>query len=85
MSNHIFSEVIFGPRKAGGFFSKAEDPTDFVFGKVMRVAPEFYMRWKDKRKIWPNKDDVVQELSSYEGVWNESISFDGKHYFSFRN
>lgn len=77
--------MTFGPRKGGGFFSKAEDPSDFLYGKIVKVTPNFYLNWKDKRKIYPQKNDIVQELSTFEGVWNESISFDGKNYFSFKN
>lgn len=83
--NHVFCEVTFGPRRGGGFFTKAEDPTDFVFGRIMKVSPNFYVGWKDKRKTYPQKADIVEELSHFEGVWNESLSFDGKKYFDFRS
>lgn len=34
--------------------------------------------------MYPAKEDIAKEICSIEGVWNETVRFDGKEYIDFR-
>jgi len=37
--NHLFSEIVYGPRKKNG--TKHRDPSDLFSGKIYHLKPEF--------------------------------------------
>lgn len=34
--------------------------------------------------MYPAKEDIAKEICSIEGIWNETVRFDGKQYVDFR-
>lgn len=83
IKNSLFAEIECGPRKRS-FFGKNSDPDDFISGRIVRVHASFYDYFKkNDMKAYPSKEHITETLSTFEGVWSESIKFDGKNYFNF--
>lgn len=59
------------------------DPNDYIHGKIVKTTTVFSQKFKEKKQLFPSKEDIALELSEIEGIWNESIHFDGKEEFNF--
>lgn len=82
--NCLFAEIYFGPKK-NSYFGKNEQPYDYLYGRIVKVTPAYHAyKLQHGKKAWPEKEHIVEELSKFEGVWTEQISFDGNKYFDFR-
>ena len=73
MTNHYFAQLNFGPRKKGKL-----DPQDLIHGKIFRTTSGYLNKFKSKTPpIFPSKEDIAKDLCEIEGIWNQSILFDG--------
>jgi hypothetical protein len=78
MKNNYFAELNFGPRKKG-FLSTSFDPEDLIHGSIYRTTTAFLTKFKSKAiGLYPSKEDIAKEICGIEGVWNETVRFDGK-------
>ena len=81
--NDLFAEIIFGPKKSG-FFGKSNGPLDYVSGQIHQVKPGFWSHFlKHNKKAFPSKDEIVSQVSSFEGLWTRSINFQDSGTFNF--
>lgn len=64
---------------------KKAEPLDFFHGTIYQVKPEFVEKFEAFRpKMYPTPEYIVKELSTFEGVWNEVVTFDGVEYINFK-
>jgi hypothetical protein len=51
--NNLFAEVYFGPKKST-YFGKNEHPQDYLYGRIVRVAPTYNAyKLQYGKKAWP--------------------------------
>lgn len=58
-TNHIFSEIHFGPRKRS--LKKTNDPTDFIYGTIYQLKSEFLEKFNQGfPRIYPAKEYIIK-------------------------
>lgn len=83
MTNLHFCELSFGPRRKG--FMAKSDPNDYLHGRIVKTTTGFLQKFKENKQKFPSAEDIALELCSIEGIWNQSICFNGKEEFNFTN
>lgn len=52
-ANCLFAEIYFGPKKSS-YFSKNEQPNDYMYGRIVRVTPSYNLyKQMHGKKAWP--------------------------------